>query len=128
MNNTIRHSLSLCRIFSRTVRPATLGVLLATAHCTAGLTALLIAGPSFAHAQQSGTDDLGGTITQVLPASALDISEALKVAKVGQSITIRGYVPATPTAFPADGSSFTLAEPVRTIATPTSKSDGPVKV
>jgi len=83
---------------------------LARAATVAFVASLMALPASNSPALAAGPDDVKELYTQSLPADALDLNEAISAAKVGTSITLRGYLPSTPNAIAADGMSFTLAQ------------------
>ncbi|MGD9688398.1 MAG: hypothetical protein AB7Q91_00310 [Phycisphaerales bacterium] len=95
------------------------------------LAAMLMAGaagvgaftPAAALAQVKSIADVGTLIKPELPANAMEISAAMKAAKVGETITVRGNVAMSKDAFVENRSMFTLVdESARTSAAPAADS------
>ena len=82
------------------------------------LAAMLIAGaaglgvltPAAAMAQVKSVSDVKTLIKPELPANALEITAAMKAAKVGETITVRGNIALSKDAFGKDAATFTLVD------------------
>lgn len=87
------------------IRTMTLAAVLAAG--AAGLGALT---PSAAMAQVKSIADVKTLVRPELPAGALEITAAMKAAKVGETITVRGNVAMSKDAFVENRSMFTLVD------------------
>jgi len=56
--------------------------------------------------------DVKSMLVATLPADAKEIGDALVATKIGDTITVRGYIPNNEDAFHADSAQFTLTPPV----------------
>ncbi len=82
------------------------------------LAAMLIAGaagvgvytPTAALAQVKSVADVNTLLKPQLPANAMEITAAMKAAKVGETITVRGTVAMSKDAFGKDAATFTLVD------------------
>ncbi len=76
----------------------------------AGATGLGMLTPTAAMAQVKNVADVKTLIKPELPAGALEITAAMKAAKVGETITVRGNVAMSKDAFVENRSMFTLVD------------------
>lgn len=70
-------------------------------------------GPLAAHsafAQVKSASDVRSLLTDTLPADAVEIVAAMKTAKVGDTLTLRGHIPLSKDAISKDTASFTIAD------------------
>lgn len=100
MKTTIKH-------ISRSTRSWTMGAVLFGAAVGAGPLA-----PTSAMAQVKSVADVKTLLKPELPAGALEITAAMKSAKLGETITVRGNVARSKDAFGKDEAVFTLVDEV----------------
>lgn len=87
-----------------------LPVLVAVVLGTGGGAAMPFPGPAAAFAQVRSVEDAKNLLTADLPPDALEVGSAMKAAKVGERIVLRGYIALSKDAFDDSRSVFTLVD------------------
>jgi hypothetical protein len=77
---------------------------------TAAAVLAACAGPQMAMAQVRGVSDVKTLLVPTLPANALEVAAAVKAAKPGETITLRGNVALSKDAFGEQEATFTLLD------------------